>query len=517
MSTSLRRGLGCAALVVLGAACGGSKAGAGGAQSADAADKAKMQSAKTGPAIVFTGNVPQPVRAISEKVWTTVQRTRHLTAKESTKLTDLDPQALVGVVKSKVGDEVPKDVIRGEGRAYAALGLIPDNYDYEAETYALLEDQLAGLYIPEDKTMYLSSAVEEDEIIPTLSHELVHALQDQYFGIGARMKFKPGESDAIAAIHALAEGDATSGMIDVMRMLAAEEQGVDPMRVPTATSMPDRDPEDLVTGQAQSQSSNSKKGGKLQSTPRFLAVGLLAPYADGMRFVHAMRRRGGWKAVDLAWQKPPVTTEQLMHVEKYDAAEPAVEVPIATANALGAGFTKTYDDVFGEEEGRIAFAEWMDVKSSKKAAAGWGGDHVTLFEKANDRAVVWRIVFDDESEAGEAFALVALGWGRTWGFPALNQTGTTNEELQVWGKVPNAKSDKPEPKDDKAKKPAKPESKGKKGEPPPLPELPEAPGAAPMPAKLNGCRALKQSGKVVTLIAGAPCASIVAWSAEVGK
>ena len=49
-------------------------------------------------------------------------------------------------------------------------------------------------------------------------------------------------------------------------------------------------------------------------------------------FVNALRRRslakrgvagGGWDAVDEAWRSPPTTTEQLLHMAKYDAHEPA--------------------------------------------------------------------------------------------------------------------------------------------------------------------------------------------------
>ncbi|MGZ3456118.1 MAG: hypothetical protein ACXVEF_41315 [Polyangiales bacterium] len=462
--------------------------------------------------IVLVGTVPQNVASITGRVWELAQRARRLKHKEAVKLQVVDGQQLVQVVKSKVGDDIPKDIIRGEGRAYAALGLIPADYDYEAETYSLLEEQLAGLYIPEDKTMYLSKTVAGDELEATLGHELVHALQDQYFGIGDRIKFKPGESDRIAAIHALAEGDATSAMIDVLVLAGGGDLGEK-----NATRLPDREPEELVAAEIA-----EKKTSKLAKSPRFLSVGLLAPYADGMRFVHGLRRNGGWKAVDAAWNRPPISTEQLLHLDKYEANEAPVNVDLPTGVALGAGFTKTYDDVFGEEEGRIAFGEWMDLKSSKKAAGGWGGDRVTLFEKGDQRAVSWKIVFDDTNEASEAFGLLAVGWSKRFGYATLNTPGAQKgEELQVWGAVPPPPPPpKEEPKPDAKGKPKKPE-KPAKPEPPPLPALPplpDAPGVGPGAApKMLGCRALRQQGKTVVMLAGVPCTSAVAWSAEVAK
>jgi hypothetical protein len=448
--------------------------------------------------IVPVGQVPPEVAAITGRTLHLASKARMLKVKEPVKLKVLSGPDLVAIVKKKVATDIPKDQVRGEGRAYQALGLIPQGYNYEDETYAMLEEELAGLYIPEDKTMYVAKGITGDELETTLAHELVHALQDQHFGIGDRLKFKAGESDMIAAVHAMAEGDATSAMFDT-RILS--EAGEDALKFKNATAIPDHDPEELLDLELKSK----KKPSKIASAPRFLAVGLLAPYADGMRFVHAMRRRGGpvgWKAVDQAWARPPSTTEQLLHIDKYDANEPSVDVPAATSNALGPSFKKTYDEIFGEQEGRIAFAEWMDVKSSKKAAGGWGGDHVTLFEDGDKQAVTWRVVFDSVDEATEAYGLLAYGWARAYGAPALQQT-----DMQVWGALPAAAV-----KEDPKKKDV-----AKKGDKPALPQLPDAPDAPGAPKiTLKGCKAVKQAGKAITML-GAPCNVIVAWATEVGK
>src|SRR5947209_4924369 len=80
-----------------------------------------------GPApkgIIPVGQVPENVAALTGKVWELAQRARRLKHKEAVKLKVVDGQEIVAVVKAKVGDDIPKDVIRGEGRAYAALGLI---------------------------------------------------------------------------------------------------------------------------------------------------------------------------------------------------------------------------------------------------------------------------------------------------------------------------------------------------------------------------------------------------------
>ncbi len=491
-------------------ACGGSGESSGGPRApgvVSALDKKAAGAEDLEGKIVPVGAVPPEVTAITGRTLHNASRARMLKVKEPVKLKVLSGPELVNVVKKKVSTDIPKEQIKGEGHAYAALGLIPQGYAYEDETYAMLEEELAGLYVPEDKTMYVAKGISGDELETTLAHELVHALQDQHFGIGEKMKFRPGEGDMTAAVHAMAEGDATSAMFDARIM---SEVGEEALKFKNATTLiPDKDPEELLDLELK----NKKKPSKIASAPRFLAVGLLAPYADGMRFVHGMRRRGGplgWRAVDQAWARPPATTEQLLHLDKYDANEPAIEVPVATSAALGPSFKKTYDEIFGEQEGRIAFAEWMDVKTSKKAAGGWGGDRVTLFEDGDKHAVSWRIVFDNADEASEAFGHLALGWSRTYGVPSLQQGAADKADaLQVWGALPAA----PAPKVDDKKKDAG--KKPDKAALPPLPDAPDAPGT--IKVALKGCRSLKQAGKAVTLLAGAPCTSIVAWSAEVGK
>ncbi len=459
------------------------------------------------PQIVPVGDVPPEVRALTGKILAVAARIRHLRVKAPVNLSVLSGADLVGIVKKHVKEEIPPEVIRAEGTLFETLGLTPAGYKYEEETYGLLEEELAGLYMPEAKTMYLASTVKGDELGETLAHELVHALQDQYFDIGGKMKYQAGASDALGALQALAEGDATSAMIDELIYAKKGEEGLAQM---TAADLPDRGAEEFLEEALK----DKKPDAALKRAPRFIAVGLIAPYADGLTFVNAVRRRGGWEAVNAAWGKPPASTEQLLHLDKYDAAEKPVLVPFATGAALGTGWTKAHDDVFGEQEGRIAFAEWMSLPGSHRAATGWGGDHVTMYDSGDQHAVAWRILFDDEADAKDAAQLLSLGWGKAYG------TSQVKGDLEIWGapiKAPPPPLPAGKEKPTGEKKAPPPPPKGK------LPQLPDAtnqpqPGTPPpVLVPMKGCRGLQTAGKGVTLFAGVPCDKISAWSAEVAK
>jgi hypothetical protein len=351
-----------------------------------------------------------------------VASSRHLAPRASVEARELDRPALIASVREHVAREIPPDVIKNQGELLVGFGLVPPDFDYEQGAFRLLEAQLAGFYEPHDKKMYLAADLPDGAADATLAHELVHALQDQHFDLGSRLAYKPEANDRESALQALAEGDATSAMLD----LQWQEQKK------LAIDIPD----DLFAAGIESSLVSSPD---VADIPRVLRSSLVAPYLDGLMFVHALRRRGlararatsgndgGWAAVDEAWRKPPESTEQMLHLAKYDSHEPPESVPVPSPP--GAGWSTLYDDVFGEEGLRIALEDWVPKKSAAAAATGWAGDRAALFREGGANAPgagrptpvgrstgmalasAWHIRFDPgdkdpDSEAREAFKAV---------------------------------------------------------------------------------------------------------------
>jgi len=153
---------------------------------------------------------------------------------------------------------------------------------------------------------------------------------------------------------------------------------------------------------------------------QMLVAGGIAPYTDGLRFVHALRRRGGWAAVDEAWKHPPTTTEQLLHVDKYLAHEPAESIDLPQPPP-GAAYRSVYEDVLGEQGVRMAWEQWLPRSAAAVAASGWAGDRAVLYrasttsEEVGQYALAWRVRFDSGSRsnpgalAQRAFRSLYLG------------------------------------------------------------------------------------------------------------
>ena len=239
---------------------------------------------------------------------------RHLAPRAPVEARLLDRAGLMNNVREHVEREVPADVVQSQGELLIALGLLPPDYDYLQGVFQLLQSQLAGFYEPHDKRMYLASDLVDRAADATLAHELVHALQDQHYDFGSRLVYRAGANDEQSAFQALVEGDATSGMMDWM---LAESGG-------RAIDVAD----DLFAAEVESSMSGSAES---KAVPRVLRASLVVPYVDGVVFVNQLRRRAlasggdtaGWKGVEQAWLSPPVTTEQILHLDKYDAREPA--------------------------------------------------------------------------------------------------------------------------------------------------------------------------------------------------
>jgi Putative metallopeptidase family (DUF6782) len=317
----------------------------------------------------------------------------------------LQRSELIARVKEHVSRELPSEAIHNEGLSLMLFGFVPTGFDYEAAEYQLLQDQLAGYYEPSDRTMYLASDLDEEEATATLAHELVHALQDQRWDLEARSKYRPGDGDRSEAVSALAEGDATSAMFDVMISRAGPGLGRTALDVPDSTFAAH-----IRDGMSQ---------GSVAAAPHIMRSSLAAPYVYGTLFVNLLRRRGGWSAVDRAWDDAPTTSEQILHVEKWLAHEPPMPVPTPSYGSLGPGWRVADEDSEGELGARLAFEEWMDPSIAAQASDGWGGDRAVLVRDRERFALAWRLRFDPgktrDERAARAYSLLARAFSKKLG------------------------------------------------------------------------------------------------------
>lgn len=325
-----------------------------------------------------------PGTAVSfEEALSRVTRVRGLARKHQVQGLRVTRENLLAHVERAVDLETPPEALAGTEAMLVGLGLVPRDFGYRATMLRLLSEKLAGLYDPHLGTMMIRDDLSDIDAELTLLHELVHALQDQYYDLDEIVGWTADDTDRSAALSCLAEGDATLVMLDAMA--EGEEKGQLPERL--------------------LREKMAEEAAALADVPPIIQRSLSAPYQDGLNFVFALRNRGGWAAVDAAWKDPPKTSEQILHLDKFDQREPALAVSVP--QSPGASFRLVLHDTWGEQNLRLVFEEWLSSDKAKKAAAGWGGDRIAAYQSDEQVAVAWHISADNEAEAREMSAALA--------------------------------------------------------------------------------------------------------------
>ena len=192
------------------------------------------------------------------------------------------------------------------------FGLVPADFQYRAFIIKLLTEQVAGYYDTTAQRFQLADWLELDGQKPVMSHELTHALQDQHFNLRRFEKWPRGDSDAELAAHALIEGDATLAMTLYMS----------------------RHP---LIALAFIQSLKGENGMALEQynqAPRVLRDTLTFPYLQGMEWAAQLHKRGGWPMVSKAYTRLPLSTEQILHPEKYFSYERPTKIMLRDLTVL---------------------------------------------------------------------------------------------------------------------------------------------------------------------------------------
>jgi hypothetical protein len=275
------------------------------------------------------------------------------------------------------------------GDLYEHLGLLPADTDLEKLVLEVSGAGVIGVYIPEKKEMIVveSGAGLDPTGRMTLAHEFTHALQDQHFGLDELDIEDPTQSDRGLARLALVEGDATQLMIE---WATAHLSPLELLSVVTGSLTPEQQQ-------------------VLDEMPPAVARQMLFPYVEGQLFVADLKQRGGWRAVDSAYDDPPDSTEQILHPQAFAVRERPVAVRLPDLEAaLGPGWSNVLEDTMGELSSQV----WLDLAtpsadpeatpSALRAAAGWGGDRIASYEGPDGGwAVAWQTAWDSAADAAE--------------------------------------------------------------------------------------------------------------------
>ncbi len=308
---------------------------------------------------------------------------KHEVKRDVTKRKDMK-----ALILKEIDEDMTPEEFRTNDLALKAFGLLPRNFDLRETLAQVYSEEVAAFYDPKTKTMHLieepppaevkkspsflerlfgkKEGFDKDENKTVIAHELTHALADQNYDIDALQKAAKKDDDRELALSALIEGEATLTMF--------------------GASMDDWDGDEIIRLPAENLDwmfnlitpflSFLGNGKSLRNAPPIITESMTFPYLQGMVYCAKLTNEKGWAAIDEAYRDPPLSTEQILHPEKY-AAKPDLPTLIELgALNPGAGWKEVGRNVLGE----LQLLIMLRKHGGKTAAAGWDGDRYAVFE-----------------------------------------------------------------------------------------------------------------------------------------
>lgn len=231
-----------------------------------------------------------------------------------------------------------------------------------------------------------------------IAHEIGHALQTRHFSV-PDIKRLNREDERLAALAVL-EGDA------MLTMLAYQARK---SFIPLGRALVES------RRRAAEAAAYGRKEGvelelELERMPTLTRTRLEFPYAAGLGFMGALYRTGGFELVNRVYTFPPVTTEQVLHPERYLEGDAPIVVEIP---AIPAGYEDVSHGTVGELLTSLALSTCIGPALATEAAEGWGGDSFRLVEKDGLGSLLWATVWDTAEDARE-FEMACVRLAACW-------------------------------------------------------------------------------------------------------
>ena len=287
----------------------------------------------------------------------------------------------------KFDEDLPPAELNGLQSALRLFGLIPDSLQLRPTMIDVLTEQVAGYYDPDSNALYIPADIEPVQLRIVVSHELVHALQDQYVRLDSIINQRHA-NDRRSAAQAILEGQATVAQIPVL--------------------MPEQKPDTLPLGwfwnQRAAMASQQNQMKQYAHAPLWIREGLIFPYLGGADFIVWFRHKYfGVSVLD----SMPHSTEQILHPEKFALHDEPTELRFVNGSD-----TVQWEDNLGEYETRLLFEQLLGGETEAATlASGWDGDRYEVLGPKSD-VLVWYSVWDDETVTRRFFDGLQRAWAK---------------------------------------------------------------------------------------------------------
>ncbi len=344
------------------------------------------------------------LKTAMDQIQTEVIRIRGLTPTDSVPRTLISSDELQDIVVNDFFADYSETDASQDVVMLSMLGLLPEGFDLRQFYLALYGEQIAGFYDDDIKAMYVVKGMGfggSEKL--TYAHEYTHVLQDQVFdlqeGLGYNDEACEVDSERCAAVQALIEGDATLTETIWFQSYATDDDYQDVLDFYNAFESPVFD-----------------------SAPPYMAADLYFPYEKGQVFVQLLYNEGGYAAVDAAYRNLPVSTEQILHPDRYPDDVPLTVILPDLAESMGAGWSLLDQNVMGEWYTYLILSQAFDEShridetQAETAAEGWGGDGYGFYTNESTGEMVFFLdsLWDTNADASEFAAAFKTYASQRW-------------------------------------------------------------------------------------------------------
>ncbi len=285
---------------------------------------------------------------------------------------DFISKAKIAEFLNKRVQEVAKpEEVRAEELTLKKFGLVPADFDLAKSTVDLLTEQAAAFYDYDKKKLFVTDSTPGDSQEPVLAHEIAHAIADQNYNLGKFIKQGRKSDDGSTARLAVMEGQATWLMSELLARKMGQSLKGSPALLAAMSGISDNGAGQFPV---------------FDKSPLYLRQTLVFPYTKGMLFQHAAFDRDGQKGFSEVFLKPPASTQQILHPEKYFEGVQPTHPELLDPKLKG--YKNLVGGSLGELEHTILLEQYVSKESAAEIAPHWRGCNFVLMENKKDNRVV---------------------------------------------------------------------------------------------------------------------------------
>jgi hypothetical protein len=301
----------------------------------------------------------------------------------------------------EVGTPADSEFAAWNNQVWEALFITGEDTNVQQALTDTQGSSVVGFYAPGDDEIKIITENPDEPVLrnSTLVHELVHAIQDQQFDLTDE-RFRGETQDGDLAIDGLVEGDANYVESEYARRCAS--------------------------GEWECVSTPSQRGGSDGPSPNLgILLTVFQPYSDGPVYVASLVEEGGWDAVNDAFESPPTSTEQVIHVtdeepvpidfrdrstgewERYlsQGVEGSDTVGEASIFAMFWTQARAGADTINPQDLFETESSYDTYNYAAAPSTGWANDRVFPYHKGSgptaEYGYVWVTEWDSEEDARE--------------------------------------------------------------------------------------------------------------------